>query len=365
MKNIVFGITNLNTGGAEKTLVDITNKLCDKYNITILTLYGGGDLQKNLSEKIKIININKNKLNKIQKKLFSIKLLLFKKIIYKKYIKNKFDVEIAFLEGAVTYLFSTKNENAKKIAWIHTDISKIFGSGLISKLKKFINNKIYKKYNQIIFVSLATLESFNKTYNIDITQKIIHNYINSENIIKKSDENIDFKFDNKYINFLSVCRFVEAKALERLIKIHYNLINEGFIHKIYLIGYGPLENKLYELIVKLNVINTFIILGKKSNPFPYMKACDCFLLTSYYEGFPMVLAEAKILNKHIFATDTAGIETLSDYENKTIAKNNEKSIYEGLQKLINQGINIGSNYKYTNNNILEQIINLLESGEEV
>jgi len=234
MKNIIFGITNLNTGGAEKTLVDIANKLCDKYNITIFTLYGNGDLEKNLSPEIKIITLN-NKSNK--PKLFSIKLLLFKKSIYKKYIKNKYDIEIAFLEGPITTLFSIKNENVKKIAWIHSNISKIFGSGLKAKLKKIINNKIYPNYNELVFVSFASLEAFNKTYNINAPKKVIYNYINSDNIIKKSNEPIEFEFDDKEINFLSVCRFVEAKALERLIRVHSNLIRDGFMHKIYLVGY--------------------------------------------------------------------------------------------------------------------------------
>jgi len=116
---------------------------------------------------------------------------------------------------------------------------------------------------------------------------------------------------------------------------------------------------LRELISNLSVENTFIILGKKSNPFPYMKKCKYFLLASYYEGLPTVLTEAKILNKYIFATDTAGAEALDDYINKTIVNNNELAIYEGMKSLITNALSSNSNYIYTNEDILDKIINLL------
>lgn len=54
MKKILFGITGLTLGGAERVLVDIANKLCEKYEITIFTLYSGGELEKQLSQKVKL-----------------------------------------------------------------------------------------------------------------------------------------------------------------------------------------------------------------------------------------------------------------------------------------------------------------------
>ena len=52
MKKIIFGITSLTLGGAERVLVDIVNKLCNEYDITIFTIYSGGELEKQLSEKV-------------------------------------------------------------------------------------------------------------------------------------------------------------------------------------------------------------------------------------------------------------------------------------------------------------------------
>ena len=81
-------------------------------------------------------------------------------------------------------------------------------------------------------------------------------------------------------------------------------------------------------------------LGAKENPYPYIRDCDFFTLFSHYEGYGMVLEEAKILEKKIIITNTAAIEAIRDYKNAIIADNNEEGIY---RKLKNEIINFNSN----------------------
>ena len=57
MKKIIFGITSLTLGGAERVLVDMVNQLCDTFDITIFTIYGKGELEKSLNDKIKVKRI--------------------------------------------------------------------------------------------------------------------------------------------------------------------------------------------------------------------------------------------------------------------------------------------------------------------
>lgn len=365
MKKIVFGITNLNIGGAEKTLVALCNELCNNYDITIFTLYSKGILEKELSDKIKLISLyNKSfeQINYLQKKSISFKLLFFKKFIYNKYIKNKFDVEIAFLEGPITNLFSIQNKKSKKYAWIHTDISLIFGNNLKSKIKKMLNKKIYTKYTKLIFVSKNSLEKFNTLYDIKTNKQVIYNYLNIDKVIKKSKEKITGFPKDGLLNLLIVARLVEAKAIDRLIDVHAKLIKNEYLHRIYVIGDGPLRNNLQDKIKKSNVSNTFILLGEKENPYPYIDIADYFCLLSYYEGFPMTLLEAKVLNKYIIITNTSATEALNNYSNKTILENSEKDIYNGLEKIIknkNSG-NIQYDFNKENKNNLNEIINLLK-----
>lgn len=369
MKKILFGITSLTIGGAERVLVDLTNELCNNYNITIFTIYPNGEFEKSLSNKIKLKSLyNKryNELSKIQKVFVPLKVWINKKQIYNKYIKENFDVEIAFLEGPITRLISVRNSGTKKVAWIHNDISRVFGNNLKSKIKRHIDEKIYNKFDELVFVSKDNKKSFEKIYkNNAVKKEIIYNYINSENILKKSNDEIPEIFAEDELNFVTVARLVEQKGIDRLIRVHSKLIKENLKHKIWVIGDGPEYKKLESLVDSNNVKDTFKLLGKRENPYPYIKKADYFCLLSYFEGYGMVLEEAKILGKDILITNTAAREAVEGYEYATIIENNENDIYKVLKEKILKGkdtINKSEKTKdYNNEDIIQKIKNILDS----
>ncbi len=105
---------------------------------------------------------------------------------------------------------------------------------------------------------------------------------------------------------------------------------------------------------------TFHLLGSTDNPYPYMKATDYQILMSYYEGYPMVLLEGKVLNKNIVITDTAAREVLKDYDLGTIVSNDEKGIYEGMKKVIKSPSKKESKKTYRNDEIIHDIIKVIE-----
>ena len=379
MKKILFGITSMQLGGAERVLVDIANSLCDKYEITIFTIYGKGEFEKELNKKIKLKKLFDKKYNefsKLRKKIINpLTILLFKKLIYKKKIMDNYDVEIAFLEGPITRLFSIKNKNTKKIVWIHNDIKNVFGKGLKAKIKNIIDKKIYNKYDKLVFVSKDNLNKFNENYPSlnKKDKKVIYNYIDKEKVIEKSNEKINEKininFDENKINFVTVARLVRQKGIDRIIKVHKKLIDENLKHNFYVIGEGPEKEKLEEMIKKYKVEDTFKLLGKKENPYPYIKKADYFCLFSYFEGYGMVLEEAKILNKNILITDTAAREAVENYASSKIIENSETGIYEEMKKIINEkneknvekSIEKVNNIEYNNKEILNNVIKLIES----
>ena len=117
MKKVLFGITSLGFGGAERVLVDIANRLSNEYEINIFTIYSNGEMEKQLNKNVNLkslINKKYEDLSKLEKIIIPIKIMLLKNNIYKKRIKQDYNVEIAFLEGPITRLFSIKNNNAKK-----------------------------------------------------------------------------------------------------------------------------------------------------------------------------------------------------------------------------------------------------------
>ena len=350
MKKILFGITSLTIGGAERVLVDLANRLSEEYSITILTIYGKGELRSQLNKKVKVISLydmafkDYNKLDRI-----AISLDLIFKI---KPLKG-YDIYVSFLEGPITRLFSKKIEkneldtNIKRIAWVHNDISKVFGKNLKAKIKMKIDKKIYEKYDEIVFVSNENKEDFEKTYgklrkkkdgNGCIKTSVIRNYINYQSVLEKSEQEPEIKFNNNCINLVSVCRLVEQKALDRFIKIHSMLEKDGIHSKVYIVGDGPNKSILKKTIEKYNEKENFFLLGQKENPYPYIKNADYFCLLSYYEGYGMVIDEAKILNKKIIITNTAAKEGIANYAQSYVLENNEKGIYEGLKKILSSDI---------------------------
>lgn len=288
-----------------------------------------------------------------------------------------YDIYVSFLEGPITRLFSKKIEKSepnlcikkieksepdlcikrieksdsdsgiKRIAWVHNDISKVFGKNLKAKIKMKIDKRIYQKYDEIVFVSNENKEDFEKTYgklkkkkdsDECIKTSVIRNYINYQNVLEKSEQEPEIKFDNNCINLVSVCRLVEQKALDRFIKVHSMLEKDGIHSKVYIIGDGPNKGILKKIIEKYDEKENFFLLGQKENPYPYIKNADYFCLLSYYEGYGMVIDEAKILNKKIIITETAAKEGIANYEQSYVLENNEKGIYEGLKKILSSDI---------------------------
>lgn len=99
----------------------------------------------------------------------------------------------------------------------------------------FVNNNFANTgYDKIVFISKANMKKIKMLYSkIDENKLVvINNYIDKNNVIKKATENLDMNFDKNSIKFVTVARLVEAKAIDRLIKIHAKLIKEGYKHHI-------------------------------------------------------------------------------------------------------------------------------------
>ena len=163
-KRVLFGITSLDFGGAERVLVDLANKISSDYEVSIFTIYGNGGLVNDLNEDVKVRSIYGDKytdLNRFQRIKSVFKLFFCGRHMYKKFVLDDSDVQIAFLEGPITRLFSN-NKKKKNIAWIHNDIKNVYGSGLKAHMKKKIDHNIYKKYDKLVFVSKDNMESFKR-----------------------------------------------------------------------------------------------------------------------------------------------------------------------------------------------------------
>ena len=370
MKKIVFGITSLTLGGAERVLVDIVNRLKDEYDITIFTLYGKGIFEKELDEKIKLVNLydfSYNEMNNTKKRIIPLKVLTCGKSIYKKYIEGKYDIQVAFLEGPITRIFQY-GKDVKKIVWIHNDISKVFGNSFKAKIKLKMDKSIYKKYDKLVFVSKDNKNEFNKLFKIsgiERQEEVIYNYIDKNKVVEKSKKEVGQEYIDKNLpSIITVARLVPQKAIDRLINVHKRLIDEKIYHNIYVIGDGPEREKLKNQIKELKVEDTFKLMGKRENPYPYIKKADYFVLLSKFEGYGMVIDEAKVLNKNIIITKTAATEAVKGYAKKLILENTEDAIYEGLKQVLQKNVVFDdSETEFNNENLINKIKSLFSDGE--
>lgn len=379
MKKIIFGITGLTLGGAERVLVDISNRLALQYDVTIFTIYAKGELEPELDPKIHLISLYNSRYDEIKgikKKLIPLKVLFNRRKIFHKYIDNdEYFAQIAFLEGAITRIFSTKSKkNTNKIAWIHNDISKVFGKGIKSKIKRILDRNVYEKYDTLAFVSIDNLDKFNRVYDdMDLPHEtVINNYINSERILDLAEENI-LEEDRELFNvkepvFIQVSRLVEQKAIDRLIEVHSKLVKEGYKHRFIVIGDGPLREKLEAQISEEGVYDSFKLIGARVNPYPYVKKADYLCLFSKFEGYPMVIEEGKILKKYILATNTATREALINYPDYNQIVDNSK---DGIERAIKFAIEnereiqkLNNQYIYDNDKIINKIVKIIEENKK-
>ncbi|WP_317124915.1 glycosyltransferase [Chryseobacterium nematophagum] len=165
----------------------------------------------------------------------------------------------------------------------------------------------------------------------------IYNPIDKNDTLNKANEPInDMPFENSHLpTFVSIGTVYPQKGYDRLLNIHKKLLDEGLQHNLIIIGDGYDLDNIQALLDKLNLQETAKMLGYRSNPYPYLKKSDFYIMSSRHEGFPTIIAEALILNKPISATDISGIkDLLQDGKLGIITQNSEDGIYTGMKKFI-------------------------------
>lgn len=337
MKKILIIQETLGGGGAERVLKNILDNLdYSKFKVDLLLIYNEGVYLEKINPNVNIKYIYKKLKykNKILNKInFSIRKFIFKyfsKLLYKKYVIDSYDVEIAFLEGDCTRILSSStNKISQKIAWIHIDLSKY------RRMSKSEEASCYSKFNKVICVSEDSKNSFIKLYpQFKDKAEVIYNLINIDEINDLSKEKIDYRFS--YPTLIGVGRLVEQKRFDILIRAHKILIDEGIDNKLIILGEGPKHLELMNLIKELNLENSVDIIGFKSNPYPYIKNSTVFVMSSDFEGFSLVVAEAIVLGKAIVSTRCVGpCELLKNGENGILVECGDiYGLKEGIKNII-------------------------------
>ena len=245
-------------------------------------------------------------LNLFLKKIgYNIERRVYRNIAQKIQKKEKFDIVASCQEGGSTYFASYFNAS-KKYAWCRTEYSHY--KNQISAKDLEYEQHCYALFDKVVCVSKTTRDDFVKYFH-EIDEKVIaiHNIQNTDNIVSKSQEEIDDKrFVTDEFRIVSVGRIAPQKQFPLIPEIAYKLKQRGAGFIWFIIGDGNVDgqyDQLKENISKFEVDDCVKCLGSKINPYPYISKADLLVNTSYYEACPRVVIEAKILKTPVICSD--------------------------------------------------------------
>lgn len=254
---------------------------------------------------------------------------------------ESYDVIIVVSEASKMREFISTLKKVKKIQWIHTNY------GLWSEFSDWTreitkdDKNIYSNYDVIVTLSESNKKAFlEKIPELEKKVVVIPNMISVKEITEKAEEICSIEIKKEVLSFVTVGRLEKEKGIDRLLNICTRLKKKkDFIW--YIIGTGTLEKHIKEKIEQEDLKENVILLGELENPYPVIKQCDIFALLSYYEGTPVTIEEAMILNKYIIVTDIGGIkEQVKNYKKVQFVKNDIESIEFGLTELLKKNKDI-------------------------
>ena len=321
MRKILFKSGSTMMGGLEKVQIEYINFLVkqEKYQIKIVIENDNGKdnaLEKYINSNVTYLK-NYNYILEIKNLRENRKKSLWSRIKYnlaitkeKKYADNKFlqiykeykpDIVIDF-DSSLTKIIDKLN-SSKNLVWIHSSIKN--WKKKKSKIDRFVDR--ISKYSKIICICKEMKEDLINLKN-ELKNKVdfLYNPIDFDRIKKLSNE--DFSEEDKKLLkdkfLLSIARLdCVPKDFETLFKAYEIAKKNGYDGKLYIIGDGPDKDKVEKLKEANLYKEDILLLGRKENPYNWLKKADKLILSSRYEGFAIVLLEGLCLGKNVIASD--------------------------------------------------------------
>ena len=281
--------------------------------------------------------------------------------IYQKHIRKNnqsFDMIIGFQEGGCNDYTALTNAG-RKIFWIHNNYE---------NLKELAHGypESYEAADSINFVAVASMESFMKAMPAFADKmRVIKNVLPQDLIRKQAEEPCEKIFNKDCIHLVSVGRITDQKGFDRLIEAAKCLKSNDLDFEWIILGEGEDKEKLVNF-TKENGLSEYVrFIGVRSNPYPYIKQADLYVLTSRYESQPMVLMESLTIGVPVLSTSFDSVnEIVQNRDFALTVENSTEGIYKGLSTLIQNPSKICNmkkstvKFDYDNEKIIRQILSL-------
>lgn len=361
MKNILLAAKNLEIGGIEKSLITLIHYFKENgYNVTLVLEEKKGKLLKRIRKDVEIIEFKSHKrgpatIRKIKN--------FIKQTKFKIKYKNKFDVSISYATYSKPDSFIARTASKNSILWCHADYIALF-NGNVKKVKNFFEDIYYDEFSKLVFVSKKAKQSFLEIFPEQKNVYYCNNFLDSNKIYELSKEKIKIRYNQEITTFLNVSRHDEKqKKLSRIIKAAALLKKEKYKFRIIFVGNGKDTPKYKYLVEKYDLSNNIIFQGSQENPYPYFKISDCVVLSSDYEGYPVVFLESFLLNKPVITTDVSDFQDIGAGRGIVTSKTT-KGIYKAMKQYLEKGYRIEKRFdaKEYNLKIEKQLKKILKNS---
>lgn len=350
MKKVSFFLPSLNGGGAERVTVNLINNLVElNVDVHLVLIKKQGVFLQDVSEKVKIIDLSS------KRAAFSIFPLV-------NYLNNE---NPDYLISSLNYLnvialLAKKFSKVKTKFYIteHSTISQrlknLKGTG---KLVPMLMRNLYNGADRIICVSKGIQDDLISTLKLNNPNIcVIYNPIDFKKIEQLKTERIEHPFFCDEIPvIIGVGRLIPEKNFELLINAFLE-VRKYRICKLIILGSGPLEEKLKDIIQNCDYPNEIALVGFQKNPYAWMNQSEIFVLSSLTEGLPTVLIEAMSVGCKVISTDcpSGPKEIILSSQTGVLVPNNNLKILvnEILNALDSKEIETKPNLKIFEKNII-------------
>lgn len=289
-KKIIILVPTLRYGGGERVSVNLINGFLKNNYLVTLILFDDKQIDYEISKKVKIISLNeKTDISNYFLKIFAFAKKIFK---LKKILKHSNSNILSIMPSMNILSILSKNKNQRLIITEHNILRK---DTLFNKVNLILKKVLYQKADSIVAVSNGVKKNLEEEIK-KLKVVTIFNPLNINEIIRLSN----IKIQNNYGDYIvGVGRLNNQKGFDLLIESLSQLSNKKI--NLLIIGDGEEKQNLIKLTKKLNISERVFFLGFIDNPYSYMKNAKFFILSSRYEGFGMVVAEALISNANIIS----------------------------------------------------------------
>lgn len=355
MKKILFVIYSLGFGGAERSLVNLLHELPkDRYEVDLLMFQHKNGFLQQVPSWVNVLetpveisrlygplkNAGKYALPKAAGKVLSMVMRRTRKSraawrwkhVFARMIPDlptHYDVAVAYVGSEIQYFVADHVHADRKVVFIHNDYRT---AGYSAE----DDEPYFAQMDDIVSISRGCVDVLREEFP-QYAEKMIYleNITSSAVVRERAQEFVPPEYQEGVYNILSVGRLWPQKGFDYAIDAAALLKKAGLRFRWYVLGEGSLRDELKKQIDANGLQEDFLLLGARSNPYPYMQRCDVLVQSSRYEGKSVVLDEAKMLCKPIVATAYPTVsDQVADGQEGLVVEMSAQGVADGVKKML-------------------------------